>query len=234
MVNPILVALDVPDAGKALALAETVAPHVGGYKVGLELLMGAGPQMVEEVGRFGLPVFADVKLHDIPNTVRGAARRLGGLGARWITVHGLGGREMVDAAVSGLADAATAEAGVLVVTVLTSLDETGLRGVGVERGLGDQVVSLSTLASDCGAEGVICAVAEIARVKAEVPGLLAVAPGIRAPGSGSDDQSRVGTLSDALAAGADRVVVGRAITAAQDVVAAARAMSAEASAHTGT
>ncbi len=226
--SPILVALDVPEAEQALELAESLAPHVGGFKVGLELLMGAGPNVIESVGRFGLPVFADVKLHDIPNTVHGAARRLGALGARWITVHGSGGREMIAAAVSGLGEEATGEAGVLVVTVLTSLDDSGLDDVGFSREVADQVELLTRLARDSGAEGVVCAVDEIARVKTAAAGLSVVAPGIRPAGSTTDDQRRVATVSEALSAGADWVVVGRPITSATDVVAAAIAMSAEA------
>jgi orotidine-5'-phosphate decarboxylase len=228
VVSPILVALDVPDAGSALSLAESLAPHVGGFKVGLELLMGAGPTVFESVGSFGLPVFADAKLHDIPNTVRGAASRLGALGARWVTVHASGGREMVEAAVAGLATGSGGSAGVLVVTVLTSLDRLGLAEIGVDSGVDDQVSLLARVAADSGAEGVVCAVDEIAVVKSAAPGLSVVTPGIRPPGAGNDDQRRVATLADALSAGADMVVVGRAITAAPDVVAAAIAMSAEA------
>ena len=228
MVSPILVALDVPDAGSALSLAESLAPHVGGFKVGLELLMAAGPTVIESVGSLGLPVFADAKLHDIPNTVRGAASQLGAVGARWVTVHGSGGREMVEAAVSGLATASGGRAGVLVVTVLTSLDPFGLAEIGIGGSIDDQVSLLAKVAADSGAEGVVCAVDEIAVVKGAAPGLSVVTPGIRPPGAGNDDQRRVATLADALAAGADMVVVGRAITAAPDVVAAAIAMSAEA------
>ena len=226
--SPILVALDVPEAGQALELAESLAPHVGGFKVGLELLMGAGPSVIESVGRFGLPVFADVKLHDIPNTVHGAARRLGALGARWITVHGSGGREMIAAAVSGLALEATGQAGVLVVTVLTSLDDSALDELGLGRDVGGQVELLSRLADDSGAEGVVCAVDEVARVKVAAPGLSVITPGIRPPAPTTDDQRRVATLSEALSAGADWVVVGRPITSAPDVVAAAIGMSKEA------
>ncbi len=226
--SPILVALDVPDATQALELAEALSPHVGGFKVGLELLMGEGPRMIEEIGRFGLPVFADVKLHDIPNTVIGAARRLGALGARWLTVHGSGGVEMIRAAVDGLAEGSAGGGGVLVVTVLTSLDEAMLRAVGVDRGVGGQVAQLSIQAGEAGAEGVVCSVGEIARVRGADPRLTVVTPGIRMAGAGRDDQKRTDTLGAALSAGADMVVVGRAITGASDVVAAARSMSQEA------
>ena len=168
--------------------------------------------MIEEIGRFGLPVFADVKLHDIPNTVAGAARGLGAHGARWVTVHGFGGVEMIRAAVEGLTEGSDGEGGVLVVTVLTSLDEAMLGAVGVDRGVGDQVALLGALAAEAGAEGVVCAVGEIARARTAAPGLMVVTPGIRMAGAGRDDQKRADTLGAALSAGADMVVVGRAIT----------------------
>lgn len=230
MVSPILVALDVPDAGSALALAETTAPYVGGFKVGLELLSAEGPGVISIVAATGLPVFADVKLHDIPNTVRGAARGLARAGARWVTVHGTGGAAMVEAAVEGLDDGGHSEAGALVVTVLTSLTGDDLAEVGLTRAPGDQVAALTGLAARAGAEGVVCAVSEAGRAREAAPGLKVVTPGIRAQGGPADDQRRVATLSEALAAGADMVVVGRLITRADDVAAAARSLAAEAAA----
>jgi orotidine-5'-phosphate decarboxylase len=224
VVNPILVALDVSDGDEAVSLATRLAPFVGGFKVGLELLMGEGPGIIGRVGELGAPVFADAKLHDIPNTVAGAARQLARAGARWVTVHSAGGREMVEAAVAGLGS----DAGVLVVTVLTSLDESQLRATGVERQMGAQVEAMTDLAALSGAEGVICSILEAGAAKAVAPSLKVVTPGIRATGAASDDQKRVGTLSAALDAGADMVVVGRAVTAAPDVVAAARALAQDA------
>ncbi|MDP9493955.1 MAG: orotidine-5'-phosphate decarboxylase [Actinomycetota bacterium] len=222
--NPIIVALDVADADRAVSLAAELTPYVGGFKVGLELLMSAGPDVIRRVGALGAPVFADAKLHDIPNTVGGAARQLAKAGARWVTVHGSGGRDMIEAAVGGLGEGS----GVLVVTVLTSLNGAQLRETGVERSLDRQVVSITELAAQAGAEGVVCSILEAAAAKQTAPSLKVVTPGIRSSGSVADDQRRIGTLAEALDAGADMVVVGRAITAAQDVVGAARALAMEA------
>lgn len=226
--NPILVALDVSDADEAVSLATRLTPFVGGFKVGLELLMGEGPDVIRRVGALGAPVFADVKLHDIPNTVGAAARQLAAAGARWVTVHGGGGREMIEAAVAGLRDGSGGGAGALVVTVLTSLDGALLRETGIDRSLENQVVAITTLAAQTGAEGVVCSVLEARAAKEAAPFLKVVTPGIRASDAPPDDQKRVATLAEALGAGADMVVVGRAITAAIDVVGAARAMAIEA------
>jgi len=227
-VNPIIVALDVASADMAVSMATRLAPHVGGFKVGLELLMGEGPDVIRAVGASGAPVFADAKLHDIPNTVGNAARQLGRAGARWVTVHGAGGLEMIQAAVEGLTEGSGGEAGVLVVTVLTSLDEDGLRATGVDHGLENQVATLAKLAARAGAEGVVSSILEVRIVKVAAPSLKVVTPGIRASDADRDDQRRIGTLTEALDAGADLVVVGRAITGAPDVVAAARGLADEA------
>jgi orotidine-5'-phosphate decarboxylase len=226
-VNPILVALDFPTGDQALSVAGPLVPLVGGFKVGLELLAGEGPDIIRKIGALDLPVFADAKLHDIPNTVQGAARQLGRAGARWVTIHGAGGRAMIEAAVAGLAEG-RGDAGVLVVTVLTSLDEAQLRETGVERGVESQVVALARLAFEGGAEGIVCAVPEARAAKDAAPSLQVVTPGIRGADASPDDQKRVASLGQALAAGADMVVVGRAITGAPDPVVAARALAAEA------
>ena len=225
--NPILVALDVPTGDQALSLAGLLTPFVGGFKVGLELLTGEGPDVIGRVGTLGLPVFADAKLHDIPNTVHFAARQLASAGARWVTIHGAGGVAMIEAAVTGL-DAGGSEAGALVVTVLTSLDQAQLKDTGVDRDLESQVVAITRLARHGGAEGIVCAVPEARAAKEEAPSLKVVTPGIRNAAAPPDDQKRVASLAEALAAGADMVVVGRAITGAPDPVAAARTLALEA------
>ena len=225
MVNPVLVALDFPSWDEASEIAQLVAPHVGGLKVGLELLMGEGPDVINRSVDMGVPVFVDAKLHDIPNTVAGAARRLCERGARWVTVHASGGSEMMEAAVTGLRGGSDGRAGVLAVTVLTSLDESALSSTGVSKTLGDQVGALASRASDAVAEGVICSVHEIADAKRAAPRLLAVTPGIRPRGAGAQDQKRIATPETAIASGADYIVVGRAITGAEDVEAAAKMMA---------
>lgn len=230
MVNPVLVALDFPTLAQAEAMADSVATHVGGFKVGLELIMSEGPRAVETIANRGLPVFADVKLQDIPNTVSGAARGMRASGARWITVHAAGGGAMLDAAVEGMGD----DRGVLAVTVLTSLDADDLVTVGVDAPLARQVERLAALAARHGTEGVICSPHEAELVKAVSQDLLTVTPGIRVETLDAQDQKRVSTPVGALSSGADLLVIGRAITDAADpVLAAARIEAAIADASVG-
>lgn len=223
--NRVLVALDVPTAAEALALAETLQPHVGGFKIGLELLMGEGPAIVSQVAALGSPVFVDAKLHDIPNTVGRAAERLGSMGARWVTVHASGGSEMVRVASEALNESSGGTGGVLAVTVLTSLGVYELAEMGIDRPLDELVASLARSAAGAGAEGVVCAVTEARLVHALGLGLTVVTPGIRPAGAGPSDQKRVATPEAAIKAGSDLLVIGRPITAAPDVVAAAIAIS---------
>ena len=222
MVNPVLVALDLPNLKQAEQLARTLKDHVGGFKVGLELLMSEGPDAVSRIADLGLPLFADAKLHDIPNTVQNTARALASRGARWVTAHVGGGTQMLEAAVAGLnSGSGSRSAGVLGVTVLTSLDNEDLEALGVFRSVHAQTLELARLARSAGAEGVICSPLEVASVKSIAPGLKAVTPGIRLHDSATHDQKRTSTPIEALEAGADLIVVGRAITDATDPAAAA-------------
>ena len=224
MTAPILVALDTPTAGEAIRLAELLVDDVAGFKIGLELLMGPGATLITEIGALGKPIFADAKLHDIPNTVRGAARQLGAAGARWVTVHASGGTEMMRAAVHGLEEGSDDnEAGILAVTVLTSLDD--LLPIGVPTSPAAHVLRLAGLAAVAGVEGVVCSPLEVSAVVRAAPGLLTVVPGIRPAGSDSNDQLRVATPAEAIADGADYLVIGRAITASRDPLAAVAAIS---------
>lgn len=223
--NPILVALDYSSAEEAVRMAQRLRPYVGGFKVGLELMMGPGPATVAAVAELGLPVFADAKLHDIPNTVFRAARQLGRFGARWVTVHGLGSKPMVEAAVEALASV-NSGAGILAITVLTSLGPDDLSRTGIQGSPGKQVARLSKLAKEAGAEGVVCAVKELGDVAQAAPGLVRVTPGVRPPGSDPDDQTRVATPADAISRGADYLVIGRPITAAADPEEAVAAIAA--------
>jgi orotidine-5'-phosphate decarboxylase len=223
--NPIIVALDVAAAEEAVRLATTLAPHVGGFKVGLELLMGPGPGVVGAVARLGRPVFVDAKLHDIPTTVHRAARQLGKAGARWVTAHASGGGRMLEAARDGLAEGAGGRtAGVLAVTVLTSLDEKDLAAGGVSGSPGRQTARLAKLAAASGCEGVICSPNELGVIAQVAPQLLRVTPGIRPSGSPRDDQQRTAGPAEALERGADYLVIGRAILRAADPVAEVRSM----------
>lgn len=227
MVSPVLVALDLSTAEEAVRMAESVADHVGGFKIGLGLLHGPGPATISALASLGKPVFADAKLHDIPSQVEAAAQRLGALGARWVTVHASGGEEMMQAAARGLERGSGGAAGVLAVTVLTSLDEAAVAAIGFNGSPGKTVSRLAKLALRSGVEGVVCSPAELGVVAAVAPELLKVTPGIRpASAAAADDQRRVSTPEDAVRRGADWLVVGRPITKAADPVAAAQAISA--------
>lgn len=224
----VLVALDVPSAEEAVRLARRLAPHVGGFKVGLELVMGPGAATIGVIAELGKPVFADVKLHDIPTTVGRAARQLGRLGARWVTVHASAGTPMLEAAVSGLAAGAGADpAGVLAVTVMTSFDDATLASIGVIGSVGRHTSRLAKLAAQSGAEGVICSVPQLGVVAEVAPGLLRVTPGIRPAGADAHDQRQIATPAEAARRGADWLVVGRPITRDPDPVAAVQRINAD-------
>jgi orotidine-5'-phosphate decarboxylase len=215
----ICAALDFPSFAAAEGFARQVAPHVGMLKVGLELFVAEGPPAVRAAAALGRPVFLDLKLHDIPNTVEGAARSAAASGAALLTVHASGGAEMVRAAVRG----AGGNVRVLAVTVLTSLDAGALDAIGLSGPTEAAVVRLAKLAVDAGAGGLVCSPHEVAAVRAAVgPGPLLVVPGVRPPGAAKGDQARVATPAEAVRAGADVIVVGRPLRDAADPVAAAR------------
>jgi orotidine-5'-phosphate decarboxylase len=219
--TPIL-ALDVPSLGEAQALVRALGDDATFYKVGLQLFTAEGPRVVEWLHEEGKSVFLDLKLHDIPNTVQQAARSAASLGVKLLTVHGVGGSPMVRAAVEG----AGSGTGILVVTVLTSMDLAMIRGaLGYEvPTVAGEVARLATVAADAGAHGVVCSGHECAAVVGAHPQLGVLVPGIRAAGGATHDQSRVVTPEQARAAGARYVVIGRAVTAASDPVAALRAL----------
>jgi orotidine-5'-phosphate decarboxylase len=223
--NPIFVALDTPDLGEAVAMAKAVGPYVGGLKVGLEYISAQGPQGVAKIIELGRPVFVDVKFHDIPNTVAGAARALARLGAAIFNVHTSGGEAMMRAAVEA-AHSVDPEVRVLGVTVLTSLDQAVLDQVGQMGPPAAQVERLAKLAKASGLHGVVCSAQEIALVrKAAGRDFLIATPGIRPAGSDLADQKRVMTPAEAMAAGTDILILGRAVTAAADPAAAVRAIA---------
>ena len=217
-----IVALDVPGAREAMALVDRLAGSCRFYKVGSELFAAEGPSVVRDLRARGCDVFLDLKFHDIPNTVRGAVRSAARLGAALVTVHASGGLAMLDAAVEG-AGALGDGCGVLAVTVLTSLDAPALgQSWGRENvDVAGEVLRLAGLARRAGAHGVVCAGTEAAAVRAEHGAALAVlVPGIRLDGGTRDDQARVVTPAAAVAAGATYLVLGRAVTAAADPLAA--------------
>lgn len=225
--NPIFVALDTPLLDQASALAARVAPHVGGLKIGLEFVSANGPEGVRTMVKSGLPVFLDVKLHDIPNTVAGAMKALAPLGAAIINVHAGGGAAMMRAAAEAAASAQTRPK-VLAVTVLTSLEGTDLAAMGIAASPLEQVVRLAKLAKDSGIDGVVCSPQEIQTVRSACgPKFLIVTPGVRPAGGALDDQRRVMTPKQALDSGADLIVIGRPITGAANPAEAARAIAQE-------
>ncbi len=227
MRNPIFVAIDRPDAAGARALACDLAGDVGGIKLGLEFFVANGPDGVRRTMQgLALPLFLDLKLHDIPNTVAGALSACAGLAPGFVTVHASGGAEMLRAAVAAAREAPTPPR-LLGVTVLTSLGDDDLAAVGQAPPAGDQVRRLAALALDCGLDGLVCSPREVAGLRAEFgPDPVLMVPGIRPAGAAGDDQKRVLTPRAALDAGASHLVVGRPITAADDPAAAARAIAA--------
>lgn len=219
---PIAVALDAPDAETAARWARAVTPHVAVVKVGLELFCRTGPSIIDSVrGGSGADLFLDLKLHDIPNTVRGAARSVAGLVPEYLTVHASGGPAMIAAAVEALPGTA-----ITAVTVLTSLTEDDLEAIGIRGPAREAVVRMAVMAVAAGARAIVCSPQEVAAVRAAVPeDIVLITPGVRpASGAGSaiGDQARVATPEQALSDGADLLVIGRPITAAVDPAAAAR------------
>jgi orotidine-5'-phosphate decarboxylase len=209
----IIVALDMPDSLSALRLVDDLDDAICWFKVGLQLFTAEGPAMVKTLKERRLKVFLDLKLHDIPNTTREAIRSAVSLGADMATIHLSGGGRMVQGAVEAAAGSPLL---VLGVTVLTSFDEAGLRGIGVLRTPEEQVAELVALGRQFGLRGVVCSPREITLLRSRFgDSLTIVTPGVRPAGSASDDQQRVMTPADAIRAGADRLVIGRPITTAK-------------------
>lgn len=222
----LIAALDTPDVAVAQRWAASVVPPCGMVKLGLEFFAANGPAGVRALG--GLPVFLDLKLHDIPNTVAGAVRAVLPLRPRLLTLHAAGGAAMLRAAREATAAAGDARPMLLAVTVLTSLDAAALCATGVAEAPGAQVLRLARLALTAGVDGVVCAPTEVAMLRAELgPAPLLVVPGIRPADATADDQARTLTPGAAAAAGADWLVIGRPITQAPDPQAAAAAIAAE-------
>jgi orotidine-5'-phosphate decarboxylase len=237
MRNPIIAALDVPTADQAIELAEQVAPAVGGFKIGMELFTAAGPDVVRRIRGTGASVFLDLKFHDIPNTVARAVASAVRLDVQMLTVHASGGLEMLQAAEQAAQETAR-EMGrtpplVLAVTILTSLDSNALSGIGLDPNVGRQVRRLANMANTAGLRGLVCSPLEVAELRQTLPrSLQLVTPGIRPASSPSDDQKRTLNPREAIDAGANWLVVGRPICAAQDPRAAAEAIRQSLSAST--
>jgi orotidine-5'-phosphate decarboxylase len=222
MTNPIFVAIDTPDLSRAQRLAAAVRPHAGGIKLGLEFFAAHGSGGVRGLTCEGLPVFLDLKLHDIPNTVGKAVAALAPLKPAVLTVHAAGGEAMLAAAKAAAPDGTR----VVAVTVLTSLDDGDLTDIGVTGAAEAQVRRLADLTRRAGCDGIVCSGAEVAAAKAAWPEGYFVVPGVRPAGSDTGDQKRVMTPPEALSAGASMLVIGRPITEAASPAEAARAIAA--------
>ncbi len=228
----LIVALDLADPERARSLATLLAPEVGMFKVGKQLFVSAGPDIVRMIHDLGGEVFLDLKFHDIPNTVAAAAVEAARLGVKLFNVHASGGREMMRLTAAAVEEACARESlrrpAVLGVTVLTSLDGADLEVQGIQGGVPAHVVRLAGMTRDAGLAGVVCSAREVGDIRRACgDAFLLVTPGIRPAGQQAGDQKRVMTPGDAVRAGIDYIVVGRPITGADDPAAAARSVVAE-------
>lgn len=227
--DSLCIALDGSDRDWITTSAKTLATRVGWLKLGLEAFIAHGPQLVAEIAGFGARIFLDLKLHDIPATVRRAATNCVGSGASMITVHASGGHDMIEAAVEGVrAGAPDRRVQTVAVTVLTSLENEALEGLGIGRSLDELVARWSRLAQDAGADGVVASAHEATTVRRMCGDRFTiVTPGIRPLGDSHDDQRRVLTPTEALRSGSDLLVMGRPVTRAVDPLAAVESVLAE-------
>jgi orotidine-5'-phosphate decarboxylase len=222
MSNPVYLALDVPQIEPAKALIEKVKAHIGGIKLGLEFYCAHGPHGVHEIAHMGLPIFLDLKFHDIPNTVAGAMQAVHVYEPAIVTVHASGGRAMMEDAKAAAAEGCK----VVGVTMLTSLDETDLARTGVEGSPHDHVMRLAELAHASGLDGIVCSGQEVKQVRKQWKDGFFVVPGLRPSGNAIGDQKRTVTPRQARDDGASVLVIGRPISRAEDPEAAARAIEA--------
>lgn len=224
----LIVALDVQTRAEAVEKIKAIGDSVGFYKIGLELFIAEGPDVVRAVKDMGKKVFLDLKLHDIPRTVERAIRSAGKLGADLLTIHACGASAMIRAAADAAAEFGAAAPKILAVTVLTSLDKTDLEDIGVARTPAEQVQAMGRLALANGAAGIVCSPVEVKAMREILgPAALLVTPGVRPAGSAAGDQKRIATPADAVHDGSTHLVVGRPILAAADPAAAAAAIRAE-------
>jgi orotidine-5'-phosphate decarboxylase len=220
MSNPVYVAIDTPNLEHATALAKSIKHHIGGVKLGLEFFCANGHHGVHEIAKLGLPIFLDLKLHDIPNTVAKAVQAINGLEPAILTVHASGGRAMMEDAKA----AAGLHTKVVAVTVLTSLDDHDLNRVGVSDNPHAQVERLAALAHEAGLDGIVCSGFEVKAVRKSWKNGFFVVPGLRPAGGNMADQKRIVTPRQARDDGASVLVIGRPITSAENPDDAARAI----------
>lgn len=222
MSSALYVAIDTPQLDRATALIGKIRNHIGGIKLGLEFFCANGHHGVREIKKNGLPIFLDLKLHDIPNTVAKAVQAINALEPAIITIHASGGRAMMEDAKA----AAGANTKVVAVTVLTSLDDMDLHDVGLRDGANDQALRLARLAQKSGLDGIVCSGAEVAAIRDAWPEGFLVVPGVRPAGGALGDQKRAVTPRQALDSGASILVIGRPITLAENPDFAAREIEA--------
>lgn len=216
--NPIICAIDTPEMPKAKRLAASLKDTVGALKLGLEFFVANGPKGVKEIAKdSGLPIFLDLKFHDIPNTVIGAVSSAAGLGCFMMTVHSSGGSDMLRAAAEAAGKFTNKRPLIIGVTVLTSMDSEDLNEIGLNNTVEEQVINLAEIAKNCGLDGIVCSAHEISRIRKQFgQNFKIIVPGIRPASSEFGDQKRVMTPKEAIDAGADYIVIGRPITEAKD------------------
>ncbi len=212
--DQIILALDVPSATEALMWMNRMKSHVGCFKIGLQLFCAHGPELVRQASDLGTPVFLDLKLHDIPNTVASAIKSLNHLNIKFLTIHTQGGPQMIQAAREALGE--NHQLQLLGVTVLTSLDDAEINALGYPRNASQQAIHLSQMAANAGLDGFVCSPLEASSIRDAVPHLKAlVTPGVRPAGADLGDQSRVTTPQQSIANGATHVVIGRPVLNAE-------------------
>ena len=223
-----IVALDVPSASHAVRVVEALQPAVRFFKVGLELFTSQGPSIVHLLHNLRCRVFLDLKLHDIPNTVAGAVKAAAEYDVAMLTIHAMGGRAMLKAAAEAAESCGERAPKILAVTTLTSLGQSDVEEIGIKRTLTEQALALSRLAMSCGLHGVVTSALEVQSLRRALgPAAILLTPGIRQTGEKTLDQKRVATPSMAVKAGASHLVIGRPILAAENPLAAARAIQEE-------
>lgn len=227
-IDRIFCAVDTPNLNDAMMLADLLVGEVGAIKIGKEFFTAHGPEGIRKITDCGHKTFLDLKYHDIPNTVSGAVRAASRLGCAVLTIHASGGRAMLETAMNAAAEAGPKRPKIVAVTVLTSLNDSDLIAVGQRGPPLEQVLRLTKLAEASGVDGVVCSPHEISALRAEFgPQLILVVPGVRPDWAGADDQKRTMTPGEAVAAGADHLVIGRPITKSDDPVGAARRIAEE-------
>ncbi|MEI6079507.1 MAG: orotidine-5'-phosphate decarboxylase [bacterium] len=219
----VIVALDVNNIQEVRDLVEKVGHNLKTFKVGMRLFTKYGPSLVKELKDKGYDIFLDLKYHDIPNTVETACKEAAELGVSMLTIHACGGKEMCKAAVKGATEGASKSGNkmpvILAVTVLTSMNETSLKEVGVNAAVDTQVLNLASMAINEGVSGIVCSPLEVKKLKTEIKSsFVAVTPGIRLPEGNTNDQKRVAGPDTAISDGADYLVIGRPVYGAPDPV----------------